>query len=86
MNFHFMERDFRRHMPHEFYKTVRHNNYYYTLHSIYDGIDFDADIERLKRKSRRGRYNRPRINFDRDIEVFSLTDDLEQLVATNLFD
>lgn len=81
-----MERDFRRHMPHEFYKTVRHNNNYYTLHSIYDDVDFDADIERLKRKSRRDRYNRPRIDFDRDIEAFSLTDDLEQLVATNLFD
>ena len=88
-----MEFSYRKRMPHEFYKTVKYNNKFYTLRSIYDDniannkvrkrkyIDFDFDIENLKPKRCRRHFD-----FDKHIDILSLTDDLEQLYDTDLFD
>ena len=38
---------YRNNMPQEFYKSIKHNGKLYTLHSIYDDVDKDSDLDDL---------------------------------------
>ena len=79
-------------MPREFYKSIKHNGHLYTLHSIYDDTDFDSQVraflsDRKNRKNVNKRIARiRRFHFDSDIHAYDLSDDLQQLYNTNLFD
>lgn len=38
---------YRNNMPQEFYKSIKHNGKLYTLHSIYDDVDKNPDLDDL---------------------------------------
>ena len=84
--------EFRNNVPREFYKSIKHNGRVYTLHSIYDNTNFDSQVrdflsDRKNRKMVNKRIARIRkFNFDDSINAYNLSDDLQQLYDTDLFD
>lgn len=83
---------YRNNVPREFYKSIKHNGKIYTLHSIYDENDFDSQVrDFLSKRENRKRINkkmlnRKHFNFDQNIYAYQLSDDLQQIYDTDLFD